>query len=171
MMRYKSFLVVLFLTMQFGWAQKKDIAQDLISKVEQVSNDIKVGAPNPMDPLALNATIVWSNDKSQLAVVIKATLLEGWHIYAYVPETQPYINTELRLELPKGISSIGDWEMPYNTPYEKGIYVYEETLVFVQYCTVNSFNEEAIISAGLYYQTCDQHKCFPPTTKTKRLSL
>ncbi|WP_405291757.1 hypothetical protein [Algibacter sp. Ld11] len=170
-MSYRLLIILLFITSGIGWAQKTEILPDLINKVELASNTLEEAKPNHMDPLALKATLVWSEDKSQLAIIMKATLLEGWHIYAYVPETQPYIATDMRLILPKGITKIKDWENPYSTPYENGIYIYEGSIVFVQYCSVNSFNKDDVITSGLYYQTCDIRKCFPPETKTISLVL
>jgi hypothetical protein len=32
---------------------------------------------------------------------MKVSVEDEWHIYAYVPKTQPYITSELQLELPK----------------------------------------------------------------------
>jgi len=157
--------------MQYSWAQKMTIMPDLLNKVEQASNQAGDNQPHEMDPLALNASIIWSEDKSQLAIVMKVNLLKGWHIYAYVPETQPYIASELKLTLPDGITAISKWKKPYNSPYEKGIFIYEGNFVFVQYCSVANYKKGDVISSGLYYQTCDIHKCFPPETKTEQLQL
>ncbi len=164
-------MILLLLTVQFGWSQKIEILPGLIEKVETVSNELHIDDPNPMNPLALNATIVWSDDRTQLAIVMKAILLEQWHIYAYVPDTQPYIESEVRLELPDGIVPIKDWEEPNSIPYDDGIYIYEDECIFVQYCSVNSFKKGDKIISELYYQTCDIHKCFPPETKTISMTL
>lgn len=170
-MNYRLIIVTFFLIMGNGWAQKTAILPDLIKKVEQASIQFSEAIPNHMDPLALQADLVWSDNKSQLAVIMKATLLDGWHIYAYVPETQPYIASDLRLTLPNGVTKIKDWESPNSTPYEEGIYIYEGTIVFVQYCSLNDFKKGDVISSGIYYQTCDLRKCFPPETKTINLVL
>ena len=162
---------MLFLVLQFGWAQPTKVLPTLNQKVEKAALNLSTNETNPMDPLSLNATIVWSEDKTQLAVVMKANLEDEWHIYAYVPKTQPYITSELQLELPKGIKAINDWEKPYSEPYDDGVYVYHGELIFVQYCSVGSYSNEAMITCGLYYQTCDLYKCFPPETKTKDLNL
>lgn len=162
---------VLLFVVQFGWSQTTKILPSLKQKVEKTAMELATDETNPMDPVAVNAKLVWSEDKTQLAVIMKASIEDQWHIYAHVPETQPYIVSELLLELPKGINAIDDWELPHSSPYNDGIYIYEGALVFVQYCSVGKFDEQGKITSGLYYQTCDRYKCFPPETKTKDLSM
>lgn len=156
---------------QLGWAQQKTIKPDLKKEVETVSSELSTSPTNPMDPVAVNATLVWSKDKTQVAIILKANIADGWHIYAYVPETQPYIASKLELELPIGINTIGEWEKPYSEPYGDDIYVYHDTPIFVQYCSVGNFTKGSEINCGLFYQTCDLRKCFPPQTKSKTLKL
>lgn len=164
-------IFVLFLIVQLNWAQQKTIKPDLKKKVETVSSELSTSPTNPIDPVAVNATLIWSNDKSQVAVILKANIADEWHIYAFVPETQPYITSKLELDLPEGFKPIGDWEMPLSEPYGDDIYVYHGESVFVQYCTVSNYTKGSEIKCGLYYQTCDLRKCFPPQTKSKTLKL
>ncbi|MCK0131651.1 protein-disulfide reductase DsbD N-terminal domain-containing protein [Flavobacteriaceae bacterium F08102] len=166
-----SFLVCFLVFVSSGWAQSIEVSPELKQKIEKAGANLHLDKTHAMDPVAVNATLVWSDDKSQVAVVMKASVEIGWHIYAYVPETAPYITTELKLELPKGVTAIGEWKTPKSKPYDEGIYVYEDEVVFVQYCTVDAFANEAKITSGMYYQTCDIHKCFPPVTKSIDLPL
>jgi len=153
------------------WSQTPQVSPELKQKVQVAASKLTTTETHAMDPVAVNATLVWSADKTQVAVVMKGAIEVGWHIYAYVPETEPYIATDLRLELPKGVSALGDWVLPTSKPYENGIYVYEDEVLFVQYCTVDTTIGNVSIKSGLYYQTCDIHKCFPPTTKSIELKL
>lgn len=166
-----STFLVLFLAVQAGQTQEVVVSPALKQKVKKAAMELHVYEPNPMDPLSLNATMVWSEDKSQVAVIMKALLLDGWHIYAHVPSTQPYIASELQLELPEGVSAIGTWETPSYEAYDNAIYVYSGELIFVRYCSVKNNKEISLIKTGLYYQSCDLYKCFPPKTKTKDLKL
>ncbi|TGV04883.1 protein-disulfide reductase DsbD domain-containing protein [Flavivirga rizhaonensis] len=167
----KNFIYILFLLAQLSGAQTTKIVPTLKLKAEKVATELTTNETNHMDPVSVNATLVWSQNKTQIAVVMKVSVEDQWHIYAYVPKTQPYITSELQLELPKGISAIGEWEKPYSEPYDNGVYVYHDTLVFVQYCSVADYEKASKINCGLYYQTCDKYKCFPPETKTKSLKL
>lgn len=163
--------LILFFTIQLGWAQKTEILPDLKKKVEITSENMRAFECNELDPLSLNATLVWSNDKTQLAVIMKTNLLYGWHIYSYVPKSQPYVGTEFKLELPKGISKIGKLIKPLDEAYDDGVFIYNGQQVFVQYCSVKNFKKGDIIKSGLFYQTCDLNKCYPPETKTRKLVL
>ncbi|SFW19376.1 hypothetical protein SAMN02927921_00470 [Sinomicrobium oceani] len=84
------------------------VVADLAAKVEETSQEMYVEDPVLQDPVSLNAALVWSNDKKQLAVVMKVRVLEGWHIYAYVPDSQPYLTAELKLSAPDGVTPIGE---------------------------------------------------------------
>lgn len=151
-------------------AQEK-IAKGLKDKVAIESEKLTTYATNELDPVSVNSKVVWSDNRKQLAVVVKATMLDGWHIYAYVPKTQPYISTKLELDLPKGITPIGDWEKPFSIPYDDGVYIYQDEVIFIRYCKVEKYDKNTEISSGLYYQTCDDYKCLTPETKTKNLKL
>ncbi|WP_299671868.1 protein-disulfide reductase DsbD domain-containing protein [uncultured Polaribacter sp.] len=156
---------------QLGWAQTEKVSSALKEKAENAGMEIVNKETNPMDPVSVGATLVWSEDKTQIAIVLKASIAFNWHIYAYVSDTQPYISTKLKLDLPEGISPIGEWKLPYSEPYDDGVYVYYGEPVFIQYCAINSAVKNSKISCGLYYQTCDRYKCFPPETKTKELEI
>lgn len=170
-MRYFFKIAFLICFINIGWAQKVTIQADLKAEVETVSFELYTDPTNPMDPVSVNSTLVWSKDKRQVAVVLKADISEGWHIYAYVPETQPYITSQLELVLPEGITPIGDWDLPLSEPYDDDIYIYHNTCIFVQYCQVEKVDKGSELSSGLFYQTCDAKKCFPPKTKSKSFKL
>jgi hypothetical protein len=112
------FFCFLFI-IQSGYSQEitKD---DLRKKVKEAASGLTVPAPDPLSPVSVNATSVWSNDKKQLAVIMKAEVLDNWHIYAYVPSGQPYIETELKLTTPEGLTPLEKWETPIPYPYEEG---------------------------------------------------
>lgn len=170
-MRIKGLILLsILLILQFGWSQNPVISSELKQKVAVTATKLKAIDCHDLDPLSLNATIVWSQDKTQLAVIMKVNLLHGWHIYSYVPKSQPYITSELQLNLPDGISKIGEWIKPLDEPYNDGVYIYHGELVFIQYCKVNSLNHD-ILTCGIYYQTCDLNKCYPPEEKQKNLKL
>ena len=166
-----ALILVTLIAVQFGWSQNSKVLPELKAKITTAASELEIFEPSNLDPVSLNGTIVWSADKSQFAIIMKANILETWHIYAYVPSTQPFISSELNLELPEGVTKIGGWEKPNFEPYQDGIYVYKGELVFVQYCLVDKGVRAHPISCGLYYQSCDPFKCFPPKTKTLDLKM
>ena len=166
-----ALILIALIAVQFGWTQDSKVLPELKAKIASVASELEILEPTKLDPVSLNGTIVWSADKSQLAIIMKANILETWHIYAYVPTTQPFIASELRLEIPEGITKIGEWEKPNFEPYQDGIYIYKGELIFVQYCLVDKEVGAHPISCGLYYQSCDPFKCFPPNSKTLDLKI
>lgn len=167
----KSILFIFCFVGQFCLAQTKNVYSSLKENAEKAGIELVNHETNPMEPVSVGATLVWSDDKTQIAIVMKASIEFDWHIYAYVSETQPYTATKLKLDLPKGISTIGEWDLPYSEPYDDGVYVYYGEPVFIQYCAVGRYAENSKIICGIYYQTCDRHKCFPPETKTKEFKI
>ncbi|WP_394972841.1 protein-disulfide reductase DsbD domain-containing protein [uncultured Croceitalea sp.] len=170
-MKYNVYLYILLFFTQLTVAQTIKILPELKQKVEKAANELSNPQTSLVDPVSINGTLVWSEDKTQVAVVLKASIKNQWHIYAYVPKDQPFITSELRLKLPKGIKAIGTWNLPYNDAYGKGIYVYRDMPVFIQYCAVEKYNINAELECGLFYQACDPNICFPPQTKMKVLKL
>lgn len=153
------------------FAQEKAIAPALESAVQKVAETMSVDEPFLRDPVALNAKIVFGKDRKQFAVVMKVRILRNWHIYAYVPKSQPYIETELKLSVPDGVSEIGEWKKPNAFPSSDGVFVYEGNLIFTKYFSAENIEKNSEITVGLYYQTCDLKQCLPPNTKMKKLMI
>ncbi|WP_163410256.1 protein-disulfide reductase DsbD domain-containing protein [Flavobacterium ajazii] len=151
------------------YSQNPDTA--FLKKVQKAAASLSVEKPQNSDPVSVNSQLIWNKDKSRLAVIIKANILSGWHIYAYVPADQPYIKTDIVLELPEGITPLEEWTKPSAYPYEDNIFIYEGEIVFTRIFTVNNPEKDAVITVGLFYQTCDLRQCLPPRNKTKELKL
>ena len=162
--KYLLLAFSLLILSQIARSQASEISETFKQKVAESASKLKAFECYDLDPLSLNATIVWSEDKTQLAVIMKVNLLHGWHIYSYVPKTQPYITSEFQLNLPDGISKIENWIKPLDEPYDDGVYIYHGELIFVHYCQVNNISD-GDITCGIYYQTCDLNKCYPPEEK------
>lgn len=172
MKRYLYILLFVLLSVNtVCFAQEKSIAPALEAQVQKIAETMSVDQPLLRDPVALNAKIVWGKDRKQFAVVMKVRVLRDWHIYAHVPNTQPYIETELKVNLPKGVSGISDWQKPNAYPSSDGVFVYEGNLIFIKYFSAENITENTEITVGLYYQTCDLKQCLPPNTKMKKLLI
>ncbi|PKQ63904.1 hypothetical protein BZG02_07795 [Labilibaculum filiforme] len=153
-------------------AQIDKIDSDLEMMVEMEQMDLVTSKPTAMDPLSYNAKVVWSENKDQLAIVLKADLLNNWQIYAYASDASAYITTEIRFEAPKGLEPIGDWQKPIAKPYSEGVEIFKGEIFFVRYYkVVDGVKFVKPIKCGLYYQACDPNQCFPPKTKTVDLQF
>ncbi|RKR05099.1 disulfide bond corrector protein DsbC [Flavobacterium sp. 90] len=171
MIVFKRYAFILFMILGVKSYAQKQPDTGFTKKVEKAASALKVKSPVISDPVSLNAQVVWNDNKSQVAVVIKVKVLPGWHIYAYVPKNQPYIQSKMVLELPKGVTPLSEWTKPNSYPYEDNIFVYEGQMLFTRYFSVKDLGTGAKISAGLFYQTCDIRQCLPPNTKVKELKL
>ncbi|QEM11361.1 protein-disulfide reductase DsbD domain-containing protein [Mucilaginibacter rubeus] len=121
--------------------------------------------PTRTDPVIVSAKLVdEANGKKQ--VVVKADILQGWHIYAYVPKDSPFITTQPIIELPKGITNT-EWQTSAGVPFTggEGMFVWEDKATFKTEISTASLKPGMVIKCGLYYQVCDNNKCFPPKRK------
>lgn len=131
------------------------------------------GVPNPNDPVAVTARLENGRDKDHKTLVVDADILKGWHIYAYVSKDNPFIQTEMLLELPEGGVSSRDWQSTAGLPVagNEGLYVYEGKVHFSVDVDCSKLKTGSVIKCGMYYQVCDNTKCFPPKKKMVELRI
>ena len=165
------FLKVFIVTI--GWTMTSKIsAQSIDASLELMvavaKQELNTPSTTRFDPLALNARLVWSEKKDQVAIVMKVSMLTDWHVYATVSRKSPFIPTEIKLTLPEeGLTPLGEWEKPYAERYNEQASIYRgDELYFIRYYQANkNLKLEGKAKCGLYYQACDPNKCFPPKTK------
>ena len=93
------------------YAQSIDESLELMAYV--AGQELDVALPTQHDPVKLNATVVFAENRKQLAIVMKINLLSNWHIYSDVNNESPFIPTEVEVNLPdEGLIPLGDWEKP-----------------------------------------------------------
>ena len=116
----------------------------------------------------MNAELIYSEDQSQCAIVMRVNLYTDWNIYSSVTKSSPSRESELILELPENsLIELRDWEVPETEEYNNNCsdYIGEE-LHFVKYFKiVDKSKLSNSLICGLYYQACDPYKCIPPQTK------
>lgn len=162
----RKLFYIITLVSFFNLNAQMEVDPDFSNKVKEQIKLIETPEGSMLDPVSVTPNVIWANDKKTFAVVIKVSILEGWHIYAYVPESEPYIQTELRVDLPREVQSIGDWEKPKMKPYDDGVLIYEGDVCFIKYYTITN-NSKGEIVAGLNYQACDLYRCYPPIEKVR----
>ncbi|MHA4810060.1 redoxin family protein [Flavitalea flava] len=123
--------------------------------------------PGSADPVAVTGRL------ERGRIIVDADILKGWHIYAYVPKEDPFIQTEMLLDLPGGAVSDKQWESTAGLPYpgNEGVYVYEGKVRFSVAVDCSRVKPGATIKCGIYYQVCDKTKCFPPRKKTVEIKI
>jgi hypothetical protein len=160
-----------FMVNTFGKVNSSSASNEPVKAVKEVFS----GAvePTAADPVAVSAKLEYSNDKSSASLVINASILKGWHTYAYVPADSPFIITETKLELPEGIIADKDWKITAALPYTgyDGVYIFEDKVTFKVKLNCAGVKPGATIKCGLSYQTCDATKCYPPMEKTVEIKI
>ena len=140
---------------------------------------LKVKRPSRRSPLQMTASLIpaTASPGETVRVVIKVRLKPLWHCYDYVPEGEPFKQTERLMELGEGLQASGDWQIPESTPYIKNpsLMVYQggrEPLVFYRDLVVaDDASGELTVKTGLKYQVCDENMCLPPKKNLQDLVL
>ena len=102
-------------------------------------------------------------------IVVRLKIHPGYHIYAYVAESDPFVTTQVELQLPEGCTIVGKPKLPSAKSYNKqGTTVYEDEAIF-RYEISGSGQGEAKCTVS--YQCCDAHICFPPIEKELKVML
>ena len=144
------------------------IDESLELMVYVAGEELDVELPTQQDPVKLNATVVFSENKEQLAIVMKVNILSNWHIYSDVNSKSPFIPTRIEMEIPNdGLIPLREWEKPLAKKYDDNTQIYEgEDLLFIRYYKVGELLKfDTTWKCGLYYQACDPFKCHRPETK------
>lgn len=136
------------------------------TKIAEAAKQMACPPPGEQDPVSLNVKSIVDGDS--IGIVVKVALAPGWHIYAYVPPTLPYIAIDQILQLPEKVKAVGEWQKsePEGSADDPGVLMYENEAVFIRKAVKLSPNEAGVIRAGLYYQTCNSRQCLPPREKT-----
>jgi hypothetical protein len=137
------------------------------------NNVAKAEVPTLADPVIVTAKLTNENQPGKMKVEIDASILKGWHIYAYVPEGSPFILTEPILELPGDVKNTSEWQSSAGIPFTRGegMFIWEDKASFKTEINTSAFKTGEVIKCGLYYQVCDNNKCFPPKRKIVELPV
>ncbi|MEG2340693.1 MAG: protein-disulfide reductase DsbD family protein [Odoribacter sp.] len=114
------------------------------------------------DPVQLSVSLSDAVDGKR-EVVIRINIHPGYHIYAYVAKSDPYITTSVEVNLPEGYEKVGKLQSPaFKTFNAKGTTIYEKEVVFRQQVKGQGIGG---ISCKVGYQCCDNHICMPSSEK------
>ena len=110
---------------------------------------------------------------SNATLIVKVSILPGWHIYADVPFGQPYAVTSLQIgSHPEAVQSVGDWQLPEAHPSltSPDMLEYIGTAVFTHALAIDQENiaDDDVITVTIGFQACDMTGCLPPQTITLR---
>lgn len=119
-------------------------------------------ATNDLNPVQVAMSIAKMNNGNR-ELIIKVKIHPGYHIYANVAKSDPFVTTTVEIQLPKGYREVGKLKKsPFKSYNQNGTTVYEDQAVFRQEITGEGSGE---VSCTVGYQCCDAHICMPPTEK------
>ncbi|MDO7742833.1 MAG: hypothetical protein MUP99_03640, partial [Pedobacter sp.] len=129
--------------------------------------------PTADEPVVISAQFIPLKGEKSGEMIISASILKGWHIYAYMDKDSPFIQTEPLLELPEGANTEKDWQSSAASPYpgNKGVFIFEDKASFKIKINYKDSKPGSVIRCGLFYQTCDETKCLPPAKKMVQIKI
>jgi len=157
----KSIILIIVFVLSISFSQAQNI-KELIMET-----------PSHMDPVSVGAKIIEGKNGIK-TVLLKANIMKGYHIYAFVPNGEAYINSEFGIEVSEGIKLVGDWKKsaPHAYPGKPSILIYKNENEYThQLNFVGDIEKGITVKCWLYYQCCDANICFPPNKKEIELKL
>ncbi len=127
--------------------------------LKKAYDEIKTGETDHQNAVSV-ATGIVDKGNNKKEIVVKLKVHPEYHIYSFVADQDPYIQTEIKIELPAGYTKIGNLKKPsFKFFSESGTTIYEDEVMFTQEISGNGPGEAA---CSLTFQCCDDHICFPP---------
>lgn len=126
-----------------------------------------VSETDDRNPVALSASVITSAD-GQKEILIRMKLHPGYHTYLSVSEKDPFIPTEVKIELPKGVTKVGGLVLPSFGTMATGTTIYEGDCLFRQKV---SGNVKGKATVTVSYQCCNKDVCLQPTEKVMEVEL
>jgi DsbC/DsbD-like thiol-disulfide interchange protein len=129
---------------------------------------IALEAPSDRNPVVAGAAVAPTKVKAgeTFTLVVQASTASNWHIYAADAPTGGSIPTTLKLKLPEGVSTKGEWIYPASKQHA-GVdgWIYDGDLTFRRKLKVASDVPAGPIeiTCEFGYQACDASSCRPPT--------
>ena len=104
---------------------------------------------------------------NHVSLVVQLKIQPGWHIAPMAASTGPVKSTQLTLNLPQGVQTIGDWKKPPSTTLLGGrgnSVGYVDNATFSQELAVDPGVPigPVKIECGLSYQVCNESICQRP---------
>jgi DsbC/DsbD-like thiol-disulfide interchange protein len=116
-------------------------------------------------------------DGESLTVTVDVQIAPGWHIYAIDRPTGLSLPTKIKLQLPAGLESTGDWKTPEpaldDSSAGEPAFVYHGTAAFKQTLRVKQGTPAGplAIPVEFRYQVCDRFSCRAPTALKLQTSI
>jgi hypothetical protein len=128
----------------------------------------KLFAPEPTRAEPVRSAMQASADSvppgGQFEVLVQARILSDFHIYGMDRKVSPFIPTSIKMTLPDGLETAGDWAGPSPARDKAGVEIYTGAAVFRRALRARAGAAPKKCSFGveLEYQVCNDDMCYPP---------
>lgn len=175
---YNTYNDKLFFTESGGWlwlvntTDKNVPGNDysILKNSAQSSKNIPAlkGETDDKTPVLFSTTINKLSDGAY-EILLRVKIHNGYHIYANVSDTDPFIQTKIAFDLPVGYKLNGNMiTPPFKTVSGSATTLYEGDCIFKQKI---SGAGNGVVKCTINYQCCDNSICFPPVEKTFNLEI
>ena len=168
----------LFFTESGGWVwlvntQDKNVPGNDYSVLhynevpEQKTPEIS-GDTNRDNPVLISGVVnnLPDGDKE---LVIRVKMHNGFHIYGFVSDQDPYIATTFDIQTEGDWKKVGELQIPSFTKLgSTGTTIYQGDVMFRQRLKGSGKGK---VTCTVNYQTCDEHACLPPRDVTLEFDL
>jgi hypothetical protein len=103
---------------------------------------------------------------TEAVVFARATIDDGWHIYALDVKDGGPVKTSFTFPPSKDYVLVGKTSQPapiskYEPSFKMDVTYFEKTVIFQQKIKLKNAGA-AVVKGSLEYETCNDHKCLPP---------
>ncbi|MBP3827762.1 MAG: hypothetical protein ILA07_06940 [Prevotella sp.] len=134
-----------------------------VQKTPEISGD--TNRDNPV----LISGVVNELPNGEKELVIRMKMHEGFHVYGYVSDADPYIATTFDIQTEGDWKKDGELKIPaFKNLGTTGTTIYEGDVLFRQRLKGSGKGK---VTCTVNYQTCDEHACLPPRDVTLEFGL
>lgn len=136
-----------------------EVVSSVVSRDETTDNE------NPVQVIVdLNKL-----DNGNREIVIRMKIHPGYHVYAHVAESDPYIPTSVEIALPEEFRIIGQLKRSSFKGFnDRGTTIYEKEAIFRQEIAGEGGGDVVCI---VNFQCCNSQVCMPPMEKKFTLKI
>jgi hypothetical protein len=157
----------------FKWLSKAGPEESV--KKQMLALDVPV---NDVEPVNMVASIVADPSPqpgSTVLLAVRASIADGWHVYATSPQNSPYPAARFEVELHPGAGFVDEeWTLPKHEPMEgyEDTTVYRGDVVFLRRVRLpDQIDGTLEFPVTVNWQACDPLRCLPPGTMSLVASL
>lgn len=155
----------LFFSESAGWiflinSRDKGVNDYRAKEERMAAKSVKTEETNDQNPVSVAFGTKYMQDGNWL-LTVKFSIQKGYHIYAQLAPSDPFITTKLDVNFPEGLKKIGNTKVPTPEFYnQSGTTVFRNEAVYQIPFEGGKYGDK--IEVNIEYQCCDKTICFAP---------